>query len=78
MPDAGGPSGEAGRRDLAAQIVEDRVTPGVMHDRVELRAVEPTDRVVPGFPDDERVRLRPLDAIAERAPETVVDLVRDV
>src|SRR5207253_3625175 len=36
------------------------------------------DRVVPRLAHDERVGLGRLDAVAERAPEAVVHLVRDI
>ena len=78
MSERRGARRERARIDLVAEVGEHGIAPRVVHDRVELRAVEPPDRVVPGLADDEGIGFRPLYPIAEGAPETMVDLVRDV
>src|SRR2546428_4194556 len=78
MADPRGPRREGRWRGVAVEVLEHGVPPRVVHYRVELRAVEPADGVVPDLSDDEGIGLGALDAIAERTPEAVVDLVRDV
>src|SRR5207248_2179734 len=78
VSDARRPRRERRWRNAAIQILQHSFAPGVVHHRIELRTVEPADRVVPDLTDDERVRFGRLDSVPERSPEPVIDLVRDV
>ena len=76
---AGQPRGGLPCRQRAVyQIIDQRLGQAVVHHAVQLVARQPRARVVPGFAQDQRVRVGGLDSLAEGAQEIIADFIHHV